>query len=202
MPADSGHAQELYLRLVTLPRHERAAALDRGCGNDVDLRQRVEELLSTHDASAIESGDDGPTPTHAAAPLTVTHVPEPAETTDYRGELGPGAVIAGRYTLRDKIGEGGMGKVWAAKQSEPVTRKVALKLIKLGMDSKSVVTRFEQERQALFEINLDQFDEHIPSQGIIGRWQISLDFRLSAFLFPGGFKSIQVVVDLLLRRKS
>ncbi len=58
-------------------------------------------------------------------------------------------LIAGRYTLQQKIGEGGMGEVWVAKQSEPVKRKVALKLIKTGMDSKAVSQRFEQERQAL-----------------------------------------------------
>ena len=58
-------------------------------------------------------------------------------------------VIAGRYTLLQKIGEGGMGEVWRAKQSEPIKRQVALKLIKKGMDSKAVVSRFEQERQAL-----------------------------------------------------
>ena len=60
-----------------------------------------------------------------------------------------GAVIARRYELVEKIGEGGMGEVWVAKQSEPVKRKVALKVIKKGMDSKSVLVRFEQERQAL-----------------------------------------------------
>lgn len=60
-----------------------------------------------------------------------------------------GLVIANRYTLREKIGEGGMGEVWVAKQSEPVKRRVALKLIKTGMDSKAVLARFEQERQAL-----------------------------------------------------
>ena len=60
-----------------------------------------------------------------------------------------GTMIAGRYILVSKIGEGGMGEVWAAKQIEPVKRKVAIKLIRLGMDSKSVSQRFEQERQAL-----------------------------------------------------
>ena len=61
----------------------------------------------------------------------------------------PSVLIAGRYTLQQKIGEGGMGEVWVAKQSEPVKRKVALKLIKPGMDSRAVLQRFEQERQAL-----------------------------------------------------
>ena len=61
----------------------------------------------------------------------------------------PGAVIAGRYTLLQKIGEGGMGEVWVARQTEPIKRKVALKLIKTGMDSKAVLARFEAERQAL-----------------------------------------------------
>ncbi len=61
--------------------------------------------------------------------------------------------IAGRYTLREKIGEGGMGEVWVAKQSQPVKRKVALKLIKQGMDSRAVLQRFEQERRALAMID-------------------------------------------------
>jgi serine/threonine protein kinase len=65
-----------------------------------------------------------------------------------RGERA-GAVIAGKYTLVEMIGEGGMGEVWAAKQTEPIKRKVAVKLIKAGMDSRAVLQRFEQERQAL-----------------------------------------------------
>src|SRR5205085_413286 len=60
-----------------------------------------------------------------------------------------GSVIAGRYTLVEMIGEGGMGEVWVAKQSEPVKRRVALKLIKAGMDTRAVLQRFEAERQAL-----------------------------------------------------
>src|SRR5262249_49194358 len=62
---------------------------------------------------------------------------------------GPGVVLAGRYQLLEPIGEGGMGTVWLAQQTEPVKRRVAIKLIKAGMDSKAVRARFEQERQAL-----------------------------------------------------
>ena len=62
-------------------------------------------------------------------------VPQPVRTADYRPMSEAGIVIAGRYTLQEKIGEGGMGEVWVAKQTEPVKRKVALKLIKTGMDS-------------------------------------------------------------------
>jgi serine/threonine protein kinase len=77
---------------------------------------------------------------------------EPAfleSTRSYTPPVGPGEVIAGRYKLLEAIGQGGMGTVYVAEQSEPVRRKVALKLIKLGMDSASVVARFEAERQAL-----------------------------------------------------
>src|SRR5262245_22923933 len=73
----------------------------------------------------------------------------PQKTDAYLPGIEPGAVIAGRYTLQEMIGEGGMGEVWVARQTEPVKRKVALKLIKSGMDSKAVLARFEQERQAL-----------------------------------------------------
>ena len=85
----------------------------------------------------------GQTPEPCAASHPATR------TAEYRPIGEPGTVIAGRYTLQEKIGEGGMGEVWVAKQTEPVKRKVALKLIRAGMDSKAVLQRFEQERQAL-----------------------------------------------------
>jgi len=70
-------------------------------------------------------------------------------TAEHQETSGPNVLIAGRYMLQQIIGEGGMGEVWVAKQTEPVKRKVALKLIKTGMDSRAVLARFEQERQAL-----------------------------------------------------
>src|SRR5207253_6416489 len=72
------------------------------------------------------------------------------ETTSYPGPSeGVGSVIAGRYKLLETLGQGGMGAVFMAQQTVPVKRLVALKLIKLGMDSRQVLTRFEAERQAL-----------------------------------------------------
>ena len=75
----------------------------------------------------------------------------PAETGSHHSAADPeaGTILAGKYRLSERIGEGGMGIVWVAHQSEPVKRKVAIKLIKAGMDSKSVLARFEAERQAL-----------------------------------------------------
>jgi tetratricopeptide (TPR) repeat protein/serine/threonine protein kinase len=102
---------------------ERAAFLDQACGADQALRREVEALLAVHDRLAV-TGED---------PLA--------------GER-TGSVI-GPYKLLQQIGEGGMGSVFMAEQTSPVQRKVALKLIKAGMDSKQVIARFEAERQAL-----------------------------------------------------
>ena len=152
MPSDPHHVQELFLRLVELPVSARAAALDRECGTNTALRQRLEALLQAHDesdslldrqsrhfdATVITDSDKA-----AGNDMPGTTVTSAAK------QSGQGFVIADRYTMLEKIGEGGMGEVWVAQQTEPVKRKVALKLIKTGMDSKSVLARFEQERQAL-----------------------------------------------------
>src|SRR5207249_6759404 len=77
---------------------------------------------------------------------------EPATRLTVPLEQGPGTMID-RYKLLEKIGEGGFGAVYVAEQREPVKRRVALKIIKLGMDTKQVVARFEAERQALALMN-------------------------------------------------
>jgi eukaryotic-like serine/threonine-protein kinase len=114
---------------------ERAALLERSCGGDAALRQRVEDLLRAY------GQPDGPLEKLAAA-LAPTDVTEPI-----CDQIG--AIIAGRYKLLESLGQGGMGAVFMAQQTQPVKRVVALKLIKLGMDSKQVLARFEAERQAL-----------------------------------------------------
>jgi eukaryotic-like serine/threonine-protein kinase len=80
---------------------------------------------------------------------TGPHVPMPSRFESPRETEGAGAVLAGKYTLLQEIGEGGMGTVYVAQQTEPVKRQVAVKLIKAGMDSRAVLARFEAERQAL-----------------------------------------------------
>ncbi len=114
---------------------ERAAYLDQACAGDPALRGRVEALLRAHERAGHLL--DRPAPVG------------PELTGAYTSGALPGTVLAGRYKLLEQIGEGGMGTVWVAEQTQPVRRKVALKLIKPGMDSKAVLARFEAERQAL-----------------------------------------------------
>ena len=145
---------------------ERAAYLDRACDGNPEARARVEALLTAlgeaggflqppspppEDATTALGDSAGsrvqpiadPTLDHAAEPEIdpTIHVARPISE-------GPGTQI-GPYKLREKIGEGGMGVVYLAEQTEPVRRRVALKIIKPGMDTAQVVARFEAERQAL-----------------------------------------------------
>jgi serine/threonine protein kinase len=121
----------------------RVAFLAEACGNDVELRRRVEKLVAAH----FQAGSflEGPAPLQE-----VTAGLEPAGNPMGSNEPSPqpGSVI-GPYKLLEPIGEGGMGTVYMAEQTQPVRRKVALKVIKPGMDTKQVIARFEAERQAL-----------------------------------------------------
>ena len=131
--------QEIFEQAIAFPSREaREAYLIGACGQNRELRQNVDELLAAFsDAGEIDFLKAG---TRSEQARTVLG--------DTRPDEGPGTVI-GRYKLLQKIGEGGMGVVYMADQEEPVRRRVALKIIKLGMDTKSVVARFEAERQAL-----------------------------------------------------
>jgi tetratricopeptide (TPR) repeat protein/serine/threonine protein kinase len=111
---------------------QRAAYLDQACAGSPGLRKNVESLLSAYDAGQF---------LEAPAPAPIVTVDEPVRE-------GPGTVI-GPYKLLEQIGEGGFGVVFMAEQQQPVRRKVALKVLKPGMDTRQVVARFEAERQAL-----------------------------------------------------
>lgn len=139
-------ARRLYLEFVDLPAAARAAALDRACAGDAALRALVESLLAA-DRAALHGDAPAPRPEAVAAPA-----PGPAPAVAAAGATvaaeRPGMQI-GNYKLLEQLGEGGMGTIWLAEQREPVRRRVALKIIKLGMDTKQVIARFEVERQAL-----------------------------------------------------
>src|SRR5262245_50243965 len=108
--------------------------LSVSCRGDADALQRIQELLRVHDES--QSFLESP-----AAAFASTIVESALRE-------GPGTII-GPYKLLESIGEGGFGVVFMAEQTQPVRRKVALKILKPGMDTRQVVARFEAERQAL-----------------------------------------------------
>jgi tetratricopeptide (TPR) repeat protein len=133
MPIDFQRVQAIFQAVAELPSPERPAVLDRECGGDAELRRCVEALLRAHDDSRELPAAE----------------PEPGPTAAYVPAVEPGHVFAGRYKLREKLGEGGMGVVFVADQTEPVQRRVALKIIRAGLDTHRMLARFEQERQAL-----------------------------------------------------
>ncbi len=135
MSAWNPKANEIFLRAAEIiSPDDRGRYLDEACQADAELRAEVESLLAASEqaGSFLES-------------------PPAALTSAATGESFPERVgsIIGSYKLLEKIGEGGMGVVFMAKQTQPVRRKVALKLIKPGMDTRNVIARFEAERQAL-----------------------------------------------------
>ena len=130
-PSGNREREIFLLALEKTTALERAAFLDGACHGDADLRNAVDLLLANANDSLLD------------------HVAEEARPTQFVPVTEKPGERIGRYKLLQKIGEGGMGVVYMAEQTEPVKRKVALKIIKLGMDTKQVVARFEAERQAL-----------------------------------------------------
>ena len=135
-PAPSDRVEALFEAAVHLAAAERAAYLDRACAGQPELRASVESLLRAHEAA----GGFLDEPAVAAPKKTIVLSLPPEEKAGDR---------IGRYKLLQQLGEGGCGVVYMAEQEEPVVRRVALKVIKLGMDTKQVIARFEAERQAL-----------------------------------------------------
>src|SRR5262249_6014502 len=124
-------ARLLFLAALERGPDQWPAFLDAACGHS-EVRARVDDLLYAHQAlGSIHAGRGGPAATVGLALAEQ-----------------PGAVL-GPYQLLEQLGEGGFGVVYLAEQQQPVRRKVALKVLKPGMDTRQVLARFEQERQAL-----------------------------------------------------
>jgi len=142
MSVNRDREEEIFDAARELASHERAAYLANVCGQDADLRQRIEGMLAADaDAGEFFKTHDAPVPTVILAEAS------PSPSIEKAGDR------IGRYKLLQQIGEGGMGLVYMAEQDQPVRRSVALKIIKLGMDTRQVVARFEAERQALAMMN-------------------------------------------------
>ena len=123
----------IFAEAIEKPESERAAFIAQACGDDAALRAEVEAFLS----AAQRAGE------FLAAPTRDESVAAPNSSGESIGTK------IGRYKLLELIGEGGFGNVFMAEQESPIRRKVALKIIKAGMDTKQVIARFEAERQAL-----------------------------------------------------
>jgi hypothetical protein len=149
-PTSQSHspAKEIFSEAADLPAEQRARLLHHRCGQDASLLAEVQDLLDAHDEAGRFLAD--PTAAMALSEFPLG---------DREPQVLPRRV--GRYKLLQVIGEGGFGTVFMAEQEHPVRRRVALKIIKLGMDTKQVIARFEAERQALA-----MMDRH----GSITRW--------------------------------
>src|SRR5205809_367492 len=129
--------EEIFQIVAEMSAAERKIYLGNTCEGERALRERVERLLASHDHGAFMQRSVD----------RIDSAELQADLARFKPEEGEDRI--GHYKLLDKLGEGGFGTVWMAEQLEPVRRRVALKIIKPGMDTKEVIVRFEQERQAL-----------------------------------------------------
>ena len=124
---EQNRARDIFADAIELAGDERVAFLESACSGNSKLKERVDRLIQAHDADLTNLGNT-------------------------RDTLPDGGDLAGtqfgRFRMLQKIGEGGFGEVWMAEQTESVRRRVAIKIIKPGMDSAQVLARFDAERQA------------------------------------------------------
>jgi serine/threonine protein kinase len=135
MDHESDHQIEIFSRAIELPLEDRRAYLDQACAGNGELRRKIEELMAVHQRSKGFM-QDSPWGLEAQKVRTVQIGEQPGDRVD-------------RYKLLQQIGEGGCGVVFMAEQDQPIKRRVALKIIKPGLDTRNVIARFEAERQAL-----------------------------------------------------
>jgi serine/threonine protein kinase len=128
----SNRERQIFEACLKLDREDRASFIDDACSDDAQLAERVRRLLAAHDRAELH-------PTEAVAAAGAAPLEDPKE-------IGP-------YRILERVGEGGMGVVYVAEQTRPIKRLVALKIVKLGMDTKDVIARFDSERQALALMN-------------------------------------------------
>ncbi len=133
---NSKRQEAIFEAALALNAKQRPAYLDQACEHDPQLRQEVERLLQAHEQAGAFMAEPAAPRSGSTLRITVPLTEKPGD------RIGP-------YKLLQQIGEGGCGVVYMAEQLEPIRRKVALKVIKLGMDTKAVIARFEAERQAL-----------------------------------------------------
>ncbi|MBX3396054.1 MAG: protein kinase [Phycisphaerae bacterium] len=165
-PERERSAKEIFAEAIKLPPDERAAFLEVSCAGNVTLRQKVDALIAAFDQ--VDDFMSAPTGgggarirppadwADAGAARSGSHRASGADTDSQSTRLAQGQTgneqvgqVLGRYKLLEKIGEGGFGTVWVAEQTKTVRRKVAIKIVKAGMDTREVLARFEAERQAL-----------------------------------------------------
>src|SRR5215469_17009969 len=128
MSTPSNREEEIFEAAAKLPVEQREAYLQEACAGDAALRARIEGLLKAHEGAGSFM-EEPPAPARKTIVLTLPPDEKPGDK-------------IGNYKLLQQIGEGGCGVVYMAEQEEPVRRRVALKVIKLGMDTKSVIARF------------------------------------------------------------
>src|SRR5262249_4927753 len=128
--------EKVFEAVVQLPPEQRAPFLDKACTGEPALRRRIEALLGALDRASPLLKEPLLPRREASDTLTIAAVAQPGD------KIGP-------YKLLQQIGEGGCGVVFVAEQTQPVPRRVALKILKLGMDTREVIARFDAERQAL-----------------------------------------------------